>query len=325
MTKIEFQDLLQRYASSTRQEADQVLSLKRQYPYSQLLHSLAARVSKDHRLENSQQELQLAAVYAADRHVLKELMSKSILPLQEGGLNLTNPPTTLSSELIEIDYADEVIHDLEILHDLKHNFEVLYEESSAKRVIAKRDAVVQKESVREVPVKKTAKKKATVSKKKVAAKKKTPVKAKPKRKAPVSKKTAKPAAKVAKGKLKKAKPLKKKLKNGDDLLLEIETSKRMLPIENPKQREQLQIIDNFIKTQPSISNAREKAAVQTPAGDLAPLRQGEFGDQIISETLVSILISQGKKEKAIEVLKKLIWKFPQKKAYFATQIEELKK
>ena len=50
-----------------------------------------------------------------------------------------------------------------------------------------------------------------------------------------------------------------------------------------------------------------------------------FGDNIVSETLVEILLKQGKKDKAIEVLKKLIWKFPQKKAYFAAQIEDLKK
>ena len=58
---------------------------------------------------------------------------------------------------------------------------------------------------------------------------------------------------------------------------------------------------------------------------LATIKSGEFGDNIVSETLVEILIRQGKKDKAIEVLKKLIWKYPQKKAYFASQIEELKK
>jgi TolA-binding protein len=41
--------------------------------------------------------------------------------------------------------------------------------------------------------------------------------------------------------------------------------------------------------------------------------------------LAQILTRQGKKDKAIEVYKKLIWKFPQKKAYFAAQIEDLKK
>jgi hypothetical protein len=41
--------------------------------------------------------------------------------------------------------------------------------------------------------------------------------------------------------------------------------------------------------------------------------------------LVELLLKQGKKEKAVEMLKKLIWKFPQKKAYFAARIQELKK
>ena len=63
----------------------------------------------------------------------------------------------------------------------------------------------------------------------------------------------------------------------------------------------------------------------TTAGDLTEVKNGEFADNVISETLVEILIRQGKKEKAIELLKKLIWKFPQKKTYFAAQIEDLKK
>ena len=52
---------------------------------------------------------------------------------------------------------------------------------------------------------------------------------------------------------------------------------------------------------------------------------GEYGGRFVSETLVEILVKQGKKDRAIEVLKKLIWKYPQKKAYFASQIEDLKK
>jgi predicted Zn-dependent protease len=50
-----------------------------------------------------------------------------------------------------------------------------------------------------------------------------------------------------------------------------------------------------------------------------------FGEHIVSETLADILIRQGKREKAIDVFRKLIWKFPQKKAYFAARIEELTK
>jgi tetratricopeptide (TPR) repeat protein len=91
--------------------------------------------------------------------------------------------------------------------------------------------------------------------------------------------------------------------------------------EAPKQKEQTEIIDAFIKTQPSITPAKP---VVLKSEDLSD-KYDVYGENIVSETLVEILLKQGKKEKAIEMLKKLIWKFPQKKAYFAAQIEELKK
>ena len=102
---------------------------------------------------------------------------------------------------------------------------------------------------------------------------------------------------------------------------EIESTKDEIEPENPKQKEQLEMIDQFIKTQPSLTGANR----QLNEEDLTTIRAGEFNDNVVSETLVEILLKQGKKDKAIEVLKKLIWKFPQKKAYFAAQIEELKK
>lgn len=109
----------------------------------------------------------------------------------------------------------------------------------------------------------------------------------------------------------------------DSLIEEIKSTKKKIKPEGIKQKEQIDIIDQFIKTQPSIT--RPKAAA-TPAHDNDLSEPGaQFGENIVSETLVEILLKQGKKEKAIEALKKLIWKFPQKKAYFAAQIEELRK
>jgi hypothetical protein len=107
-----------------------------------------------------------------------------------------------------------------------------------------------------------------------------------------------------------------------DLIEEIKASKKKLSAESTKQVEQNEIIEQFIKTQPSIT--RKPPAAPPESGDLSE-PSGQFGENIVSETLVEILLRQGKKEKAIEALKKLIWKFPQKKAYFAAQIEELRK
>jgi len=114
-----------------------------------------------------------------------------------------------------------------------------------------------------------------------------------------------------------------KPKEVDSLIEEIKSTKKKIKPEGEKQKEQIEIIDQFIKTQPSIPRAKS-AATPTQDGDLSE-PSAQFGENIVSETLVEILLKQGKKEKAIEALKKLIWKFPQKKAYFAAQIEELRK
>jgi hypothetical protein len=105
----------------------------------------------------------------------------------------------------------------------------------------------------------------------------------------------------------------------EPLLEEIKTTRKKIKIDNPRQKEQNEIIDQFIKAQPSLPKPKSSEPVNDLSED-----SGSFGDNVVSETLVDILLKQGKKDKAIEVLKKLIWKFPQKKAYFAAQIDDLK-
>jgi tetratricopeptide (TPR) repeat protein len=270
-------DLLHHYSGSSTQEATEVISLCNEYPYSQVLRTLAARVSKDHNLENQQGLLQSAAVYSTDRSVLKEIMStvyeaavaKESAPEAVVTKKVSTP--TVSAAAIQktidsIDYADEVIADLNQLKKLKINFENVA--SGLASGIGE---------VEEKPVEK------------------------PKRKPPIrTKKVVEPAS--------------------DPLIEDIKTKKKIDP-ESPKTKEQIEIIDQFIKAQPTI----KPKSNTTPPSDLADVMSGEFADNVVSETLAKILIRQGKKEKAIEVYKKLIWKFPQKKVYFAAQIEELKK
>lgn len=88
---------------------------------------------------------------------------------------------------------------------------------------------------------------------------------------------------------------------------------------------QIDIIDDFIKKQPSISKkTKGQTTSKQPQKDLSE-PSASFGENLISENLAQILVKQGQNDKAIDIYKKLIWKIPQKKAYFATRIEELKK
>jgi hypothetical protein len=80
------------------------------------------------------------------------------------------------------------------------------------------------------------------------------------------------------------------------------------------------IIDKFIAEEPSITPNKKP---QDNQSDLSK-PSSVLKEDLVSENLAIIFAKQGKTAKAIEIYKKLIWKFPQKKASFAARIEELK-
>ena len=324
MEKENFIEVLKHYSECSEEQALDVVSLKESYPYSQLLHALAARVSKDHEFINHQKELQLAAVHAADRSVLKDVMTLDNLvatrPIASAKPEIKNvavvSPVRVSKPAVVTavsdapeNVADQVMNDLEKLHQLRHNFEQMFVDSNQLPTAGpltseKKEPVVDK----------------AVANTKELSSPRESLKSRKERIVELAKAMA-----VAKEEAPQedSKPnVKKKDPPSESIIDEIATKNALEP-ENEKQKEQLKIIEKFIKTQPSISNPKDKGT-PAPVVDLTSIKTGEFNDNVVSETLVEILIKQGKKDKAIEVLKKLIWKFPQKKAYFAAQIEKLK-
>ncbi|MFM8738569.1 MAG: hypothetical protein ACKOC0_00030 [Cytophagales bacterium] len=107
----------------------------------------------------------------------------------------------------------------------------------------------------------------------------------------------------------------------ESLIKELEQHAKKRVKVDAKQKEQFEIIEKFIKAQPAIP--KQKGAGSVSSVDLTE-KTSVLSKDVISETLVDLLIRQGKRDRAIEMLKKLIWKFPQKKAYFAARIQELK-
>jgi len=317
-----FIDVLKNYSESSEEEAIKVLALKESFPYSQILHALSARMSKDHGFTNQNSELQLAAVYAADRSVLKNVMTLDALKpygtksskkrsTHENAVfgTRTSVDVPATQDLHPGSLADEVMIDLEKLHQLRQNFEMMFPDGGNAGI-----GTVQEKS--DLPKSRPApQKKAEIHSLSAKTKKERIIELAKSLEA--EKESAAKKDRVQEGK-------KKKIESQENILDEIASTKHKIEPENEKQKHQLDVIDQFIKTQPSISRKKD-LPVQAPASDLTTIKSGEFSDNVVSETLVEILVRQGKNDKAIEVLKKLIWKFPQKKSYFAAQIEELKK
>jgi len=271
--KDRFLFLIQHYTSLSEVEAEELDGLQKSFPYSQVIHNLAARAAHDNQLETYNRLLQISAVYTTDRAVLKQVMTQPCELRVE--FTISNPEmveqvqprvvvasieTGLSGDAL----INEVNSDLVKLKELRHKFELSLAE-------------FEKENEHPLPL-------------------------------PEKKKGKRVAEHIETDK-------------HEILIEEIKSTKKEIDPDSEKQKEQFQIIDKFIKTSPSISKA--KSVAETPE-DLAE-NSISFGDHIISETLVEILLKQGKNEKAIEVLRKLIWKFPQKKAIFAAQIDSLRK
>lgn len=290
----DFTKFLHHFSGSSVKEAEMVLQLKDAYPFSQLLHVLSARVSQDHGFSNNKSELQLAAVYSADRTVLKDIMELEYNAQADSILILEKKQIGKPDTSAKLDFTAELMADLERLHHLKQNFEMMFVDGATVSLATPQsDDVVMSDNI-------------TKSKKERIIELAKAINPSPDTnfiERPVSSRRQ------------------KKREVTDTLINDIVSKDELIP-ESEKHKEQIEIIDQFIRIQPSISGLKEKESYPS---DLTTIKTGEFGENIISETLVEILVKQGKKDKAIEVLKKLIWKFPQKKAYFAAQIEELRK
>lgn len=108
----------------------------------------------------------------------------------------------------------------------------------------------------------------------------------------------------------------------EEYLASLKNSEAKL-IENEKVREQIKIIDSFIESKPKLPKLDQGEEDKEKREDLS-LRSSRVSANIASENLALIMAKQGKLQKAHDIYNKLIWKYPEKKAYFVARINELK-
>jgi len=290
--KGQFKQLLSNYTALSEAEVMQLVLLQKEFPYSQVIHGMVARATQDLQLADKDHQLHLSAIYCTDRAVLKTIMTSPRAPRKE--LPKTEPAILPN----KVNTIPELIQETSVTKATPTAEEVLVEAADLSSLTSDE---LYDEVMHDVEILKERKLQYELAVKNLEMG--IPFVSEPN----------------------KSKKSKSNTDPEDGLIQEIKTSKKKIRPEGPKQKEQIEIIDQFIKTQPTISKNKLAASIASESKDDLSEKSLTYGENIVSETLVQILLKQGKKEKAIEVLKKLIWKFPQKKTYFAAQIEDLKK
>ncbi len=347
MNKQRFIDIIREEDHIEPSDLESLKVMADQYPFSQVLHTLIVKGATDLNRDEAKVFLPKAAMYTTDRQVLRSILqtprtirkAKNI-PVKEPEVSKapekqpeTTRETPKAEQQVTVEPApqkpiadtpvgqrssENLRHELmaslkELMNSKKVFFASLKRNTPIKSTLKTSVKKVSKESANKTPTKTAAQKKAAKTASKTSKKTTT-----------TSTKAKKPAVAKAATQATKAKPrvaAKDSAKKSEKASV-----KKSVAAHKPlAQKEQLKLIDDFIKKQPSLTAGNEdrlRAETAKAMQDLS-LKSVEFGEDLVSENLARILGEQGKTQKAIDIYKKLIWKFPQKKAYFASQIEKL--
>ncbi|KYG82726.1 hypothetical protein AWN68_13120 [Roseivirga echinicomitans] len=103
---------------------------------------------------------------------------------------------------------------------------------------------------------------------------------------------------------------------------QIEKAKR-----EPKQqsnKSQVELIEKFIKNEPRFENKKGNNEDNEYSQEDLAAKHMKSKDEFITETLAKLLLKQKKYTRAIDIYEKLSLKFPEKRTYFASQIQKIK-
>ncbi len=359
MNKQKLSHLLNNSHEISSPDREELHAMVKQYPYSQILHTLVAKANISAKTAIAQNTLSYAAMYATDRQVLKNFIqgdSKNVQnATQKAAVKepISNVTASVKEEVQKITESDKkpeepvfkinqqpqvkiTIDDSKISENDELRNEVWANLNELKASKSNYMEWLEKSPVKpsekeQTKVKRTLKNKDVEIVKKAAATKKAVVSSIKEKVKPKPTKAVKAVKAVKASKTKVTKTTKSAVSK--KVAEKKSAAKKIVPKKKPEikskavkkapLKEQIKIIDKFIDKKPSISSK----AITAIVGDQEDLSiaSTKFGEDLVSENLALILVEQGKTEKAIDIYKKLIWKFPQKKAYFAAQIEELTK
>lgn len=333
MDKARLTTLIEEPHQLTIDDAKALRKLKVDYPYFQALTPLMVLADKRFEPSSEKKSLPTAAIYSLDRKHLKNFLNEKSSNSFVGTQN-TDSHHSSSYNYQQVKFThDNLKVEEDHLPDSFFN-ELFVEMESLKKSKEQFRRVLEKLEQEEVKL--TIKKPAKTTARKSTSKPAIEKKATNKTSAVRAKKNA--ASTKSSTTTKKTKPTIKKTtktskKNPEELNVEISYDfineiklKEKKEINDQHKKEQIALINNFIEKEPILTKKfiENDPDAKRVIEDLS-VSSTSLSEDVISETLAKLMIKQGRNQKAIDIYKKLIWKFPQKKTYFAEQIENLKR
>lgn len=293
MDKERFSTLLQDPSKVTNADIKALNEYRKKYPYFQSLYVVVAKALREREHPKTDAFIKKAAIYSANRSHLKEIIEGDfVFALKEKEPKQEIPQKTVV-ETVAPPKVDE-----------------------PKK--AETEKEVKKEKQAESPKEVKAEPKVKLEEKKVEDKKEV-------KEAPTQKEVKADKPVVIDNDLAEIEATKRRIEallSGQ--LPDSELEKKPKKPLSEKKKNQIEIIEKFIKNEPQLDRERmAEAEGKVDIEDLADkslLKEEDFE----TETLAKLMAKQGKVKKAEDIYKKLSLKFPEKSAYFATQIEKLK-
>lgn len=293
MDKERFSTLLQDPSKVTNADIKALNEYRKKYPYFQSLYVVVAKALREREHPKTDAFIKKAAIYSANRSHLKEIIEGDfVFALKEKEPKQEIPQKTVV-ETVAPPKVDEP------------------KKAETEKEVKKEK---QAESSKEVK----AEPKVKLEEKKVEDKKEV-------KEAPTQKEVKADKPVVIDNDLAEIEATKRRIEallSGQ--LPDSELEKKPKKPLSEKKKSQIEIIEKFIKNEPQLDRERmAEAEGKVDIEDLADkslLKEEDFE----TETLAKLMAKQGKVKKAEDIYKKLSLKFPEKSAYFATQIEKLK-
>lgn len=317
MDKERFSTLLKDPSQVTDVDIKALNEYRKKYPYFQSLYVVLAKVLKDREHPKTEPFIKKAAIYSANRPYLKEIIEgeysfvekKQAEPIQDSPISIAETEKVTQTNSFQSKKIEEQkVETTSIKSDeIKSKAEVEKEQINASSNI-KEGKVVDQVTIRQ------EKKKVSLTKEEETSEEE----------------------KSARGKriLPKAQEIVRDIKEIEATKIRIESLLSGVPIDeengklarklNVKKKNQIEIIEKFIQNEPQIDRIK-LAEIESSTGleDLAS-KSLKSHEAFETETLAQLMIKQGKLKRAKDIYEKLSLKFPEKSAYFASQIQKIK-